>query len=240
MLGLMVEPHDPPTGAEPVTPASPAVTAPAPTQAAAPHPAPHPAPLDQGYSAAEIGAYGDQQQPAIAARMAPQLRMVQIGGVAAVAGVGCAVGAVARFPAFEVGDGGGAWAVVALVGAVAMLAIAAIQLLTWQRALASWRGQRPQDLNGERRLSWIAHLVSYLVVLVVLLATMGGSAYATWQATAATFLALTLLFVVTAQVLAGVQFLRPSGPPGTLPAHMRRLMARAQANEDRRAEAEDR
>ena len=38
---------------------------------------------------------------------------------------------------------------------------------------------------------------------------------------------VTLLFVLAAQVLAGVQFLRPSGPPGTLPAHIRRLKVRS-------------
>jgi len=36
-------------------------------------------------------------------------------------------------------------------------------------------------------------------------------------------LAVTLIFVLAAQVLAGVQFLRASGPPGTIPAHIRRL-----------------
>ena len=45
-------------------------------------------------------------------------------------------------------------------------------------------------------------------------------------------LALALLFVLAAQVLAGVQYLRASGPPGTLPAHMRRLIERSRARED--------
>ncbi len=57
---------------------------------------------------------------------------------------------------------------------------------------------------------------------------MAGSAEAGWTAAAATLLALTLLMILAAQVLGGVQFLRPSGPPGTLPAHMRRLIQRAQ------------
>jgi hypothetical protein len=45
-------------------------------------------------------------------------------------------------------------------------------------------------------------------------------------------LAVTLLFVFAAQVLAGVQFLRPSGPPGTLPAHIRRLSRRSRYRND--------
>ena len=44
---------------------------------------------------------------------------------------------------------------------------------------------------------------------------------------------LGVVILIAAQVLAGVQYLRPSGPPGTLPAHMRRLIDRAQQREDR-------
>jgi hypothetical protein len=41
-----------------------------------------------------------------------------------------------------------------------------------------------------------------------------------------------LLLVIAAQVLAGVQFLRPSGPPGTLPAHIRRLKEQSRMRND--------
>lgn len=190
------------------------------------------APTDAGYRPEEVGAYGASQQPAIVARMASELRLIQFGTVAALLGVACALVAVVRFPSFVPGTGGLGWAVTTLVGAVLILAIAVIQLIAWRRAFASWSGERPQDLRGEARLSWVAHLASYLVVLVTLLAAMAGSANATWAATASVFLALTLLFVVAAQVLAGVQFLRASGPPGTLPAHMRRLTQRSREKED--------
>ena len=187
---------------------------------------------ETGYAAEDIGAYGMSQQPAIVARMAPELRMIQVGTVSALLGVICGLVALVRYPTLWGGTSGVGWAATALAGAVVMLAIAVIQLMAWRRAFASWRGERPQDLHGEARLSWVAHLVSYLVVLVTLLAAMAGSADATWSATASAFLALTLLFVVAAQVLAGVQFLRASGPPGTLPAHMRRLIQRSREKED--------
>jgi len=187
---------------------------------------------EAGYTAEEIGAYGMAQQPAIVARMAPELRMIQIGTVSALLGVVCALVALWRYPTFAGGTFGLAWVGIAVGGAVVMLAIAVIQLMAWRRAFASWSGERPQDLHGEARLSWVVHLVSYLVVLITLLAAMAGSADATWSATASTFLALTLLFVLAAQVLAGVQFLRASGPPGTLPAHMRRLIQRSREKED--------
>ena len=115
---------------------------------------------------------------------------------------------------------------VALVSAVVMLAICVIQVAVWRRAMASWLGKRVQDLPGEKQLMDRAPGVvpggpgcsadhhggerrSWLVI--GLGCSAGGHP----------------LFVLAAQVLAGVQFLRPSGPPGTLPAHIRRLKVRS-------------
>ena len=187
---------------------------------------------DEGYRRTEIAEYGATEQPAVAARMAPHLRMIRAGAVCALVAVIFAVLAVVRFPAFDSESTGLGWAVAALVGSVAVLAGCVIQVATWQRAIASWRGERVQDLHAEARLSWVAHVLSYPAVLVVLFGTMSGSARAGWSATAAVLLALTLLFVLAAQVLAGVQYLRPSGPPGTIPAHMRRLIERSRTRED--------
>ena len=180
------------------------------------------------YPAGQIAAYGSTEQPAIASRMAPHLRLVTAGLACAVVAVALAVAALATFPSFSGRPEGRGWAVTALVAAVAMLAACVIQFVVWRRAMASWRGVRPEDLHAEARLSWITHLASYAIALVGLIACMAGSAEAGWTAAAATLLALTLLGMLAAQVLAGVQFLRPSGPPGTLPAHMRRLIRRAQ------------
>jgi hypothetical protein len=187
---------------------------------------------DEPYQPDQIGAYGATEQPAIAARMTPHLRLTLAGAVCAVLGVLTAIGALATFPAFGANDTGAGWAVVALIAAVAMLAICVVQVLVWRRAMASWRGTRVQDLHGEARLSRIVHLVSYAIVLVALWACIAGSINAGVTATAAALLAITLLFIILGQVLAGVQYLRPSGPPGTLPAHMRRLIERAQRRND--------
>jgi hypothetical protein len=180
----------------------------------------------------QIAAYGATAQPAIAARMAPHLRLTQIGAVCALVAVVAAAAAVIAFPSFAGAGPGLVWAVVALVSAVLMLAICVIQVAVWRRAMASWLGKRVQDLRGEKQLSWIAHLASYGVALVALLATMAGSAAAGWSSASAVLLGVTLLFVLAAQVLAGVQFLRPSGPPGTLPAHIRRLKKRSRYRND--------
>jgi hypothetical protein len=183
---------------------------------------------DVEYPADEIAAYGSTEQPAIAARMVPQLRLTQAGLACAVVAVLLAVVALATFPSFTGRPEGRGWAVTAVLAAVAMLAACVIQVVVWRRAMASWRGVRPEDLHAEARLSWITHLASYAVALVGLIACMAGSAEAGWTATAAVLLAFTLLMILAAQVLGGVQFLRPSGPPGTVPAHMRRLIQRAQ------------
>lgn len=191
---------------------------------------------DTEYEPDEIGAYGATEQPAVAARMAPHLRMTQIGAASALVAVVCAAVAVIRFPSFSDQQAAGVgWAVTALIASIAVLAGCVIQVAVWRRAMSSWRGTHLQDLHGEARLSWITHLLSYPAALVALLACIAGSAYATWSATSATLLALTLLFVLVAQVLAGVQYLRTDGPPGTLPAHLRRMVQRAQQREDDRA-----
>jgi hypothetical protein len=171
----------------------------------------------------QVAAYGATAQPAIAARMAPHLRLTEIGAVCAVIAVIAAVAAVAVFPSFAGAGPGLVWAAGALASAALMLAICVIQVVVWRRAMASWLGKRLQDLRAEKRLSWIAHLASYAVTLVALFTTMAGSAAAGWTSASAVLLAVTLFFVLAAQVLAGVQFLRTSGPPGTLPAHIRRI-----------------
>jgi hypothetical protein len=182
----------------------------------------------------QVAAYGATAQPAIAARMEPHLRLTKIGAACAVLAVLAAAGALVLFPPFA---GGGAapgrgWAVGALVSAVLMLAICVIQVIVWRRAMASWLGRWLQDLHGEARLSWIVHLLSYAVALAALFACMIGSDAAGWLSASSGLLAVTLLFVLAAQVLAGVQFLRPSGPPGTLPAHMRRLREKSRMRND--------
>jgi hypothetical protein len=186
---------------------------------------------DQDQSS-QVPAYGATAQPAIAARMAPHLRLTQIGAACGLVSVVAAIAAVVNFPSFADGGTGLAWAVGALVSAVLMLAICVIQVAVWRRAMASWLGKRAQDLQTEKQLSWIAHLASYAVALAALLSCMAGSAAAGWSSGSAVLLAVSLLFVLAAQVLAGVQFLRPSGPPGTLPAHIRRLNRRSRYRND--------
>jgi len=180
----------------------------------------------------QIAAYGATAQPAIAARMTPHLRLTLIGTACAVLGVVAAAAAVVMFPSFAGAGPGLAWAVGALISAVLMLAICVIQVVVWRRAMVSWLGKRAHDLHSGKRLSWIVHVVSYAVALAALFTCMAGSAAAGWSSASAVLLAVTLLLVFAAQLLAGVQFLRTSGPPGTLPAHIRRMNVRSRYRND--------
>ena len=74
--------------------------------------------------------------------------------------------------------------------------------------------------------------MSYAVALAALFTTMEGSAAAGWSSVSAVLLAVVLLLVFAAQLLGGVQFLRTSGPPGTLPAHIRRMNVLSRSRND--------
>ena len=186
---------------------------------------------DEEYQADQVGAYGAREQPALAARMTPHLRLTQAGTVSAALSVLASVAALLTFPRFTTASSGEGWAVLALVAALAMLAICVVQVLAWRQAMRWWRGERDAGPVTLARVSWWLHVVSYAVALVALWACIAGSAYAGWQATAAALLALALLLVLAAQVLGAVQYVRPEGPPGTVPTHMRRLLARERARQ---------
>jgi hypothetical protein len=187
---------------------------------------------DEEYQADQLAAYGASGQPAVAARMTPHLRMTQVGAGAAVASVLMAVGAVVTFPRFTTAtESGIRWAVVQVVCCVVMVAICVLQLLAWRQAMAWWRGERASGPVTLAPISWWAHVLSYLVAIGGLFAAMAGSAAAGWSATASVLLALSLVLLLAGQILGGVQYVRASGPPGTVPTHMRRLLARERARQ---------
>lgn len=180
--------------------------------------------LDEEYDPQQIPGYGLRAQPALAARMEPQLRLTQAGNVVAGLAIVAGIAAYYTFPGFS----GSGWAVAALASSVVMLVVCSVQHLAWTRAMAEWRGERDYDLDRWTRVSWVLHLVSYVVVVFGLWASIAGSLAAGTGTAAASWLAVALLFLVVAQVLAGVQYLRISGPSGTIPSHLRRLAAAVQ------------
>ncbi|HET9873602.1 MAG TPA: hypothetical protein VFP89_13545 [Propionibacteriaceae bacterium] len=180
---------------------------------------------DEDYQPDQIGEYGVGAQPALVSRMRPHLRMTQLGNALALLAVVTAVVALVRFPDFG-NPAGTRWAVTAVVCAVLLLLICSCQHLCWLRGMARWSGRSEVRLEPLMRVSWIVHLVSYAVLLVALWATISAVVQVGWMAWSAVLLSLSLVFMLAAQVMAAVQYLRVSGPPGTLPAHMRRLAAR--------------
>lgn len=168
-------------------------------------------------------------QPGLVERMAPMLRFTVLGTVAGVLAVVTSAAARLTWPGLTSAATGPGWSLVCLVDSVVMTGLAAVQVVCWRRALAVWRGDRSDDLAGLTRASLVAHALSYAAVLLGLWAGIAGSVAAGTSSTSAALLAFALLFLLLAQSLAGVQFLRTDGPSGTIPGHLRRMSAAIQA-----------
>jgi hypothetical protein len=177
----------------------------------------------EDYEPQQIADYGLQAQPALVERMRPQPTLTLLGSVSALLAVVTALAALVTFPDFTGEATGSGWALGATIAAVVLLAIGAFQHVAWRRAMAEWTGARHYALGTLTRVSWLLHLLSYIAVLFALWACTAGSIRAGTTSNAAALLALSLLFMVVSQVLAGVQYLRIDGPSGTIPGHLRRL-----------------
>ena len=99
---------------------------------------------------------------------------------------------------------------------VAMLVLCLWQHLSWLRATAVWHGRRDSDLAAVVAVSWILQLVSYAIALIALVVCVIALFEVGRFATTAVFLVLSLIALLAAQVLAGVQYVRAEGPPGTV------------------------
>lgn len=181
---------------------------------------------EAGYRPEQIGDYGMRQQPALIERMTPHLKLTQLGnGFAWLAVFGTLAG-VLTYPVFT--DRGLGYPIAALVCSAVLLLICTFQLVAWRMAMAEWRAEHDFDLAFWARISWVAHLFSYVVVIAAMWVSITAVLHAGSDAAATTFLMVSLILMVAAQISAGVQYLRAGGPPGTLPAHMRNLVARAE------------
>lgn len=132
-----------------------------------------------------------------------------------------------------------------VVGAIAvalMVLICLLQWRLWAHAVASVRGpgRHRAGMRGWRRASFVAHVVSYVAVVVGVLA-LADVAVALPVSTPGLWLAVVAaLALIGAQAVGAVQYLRPSGPPGTLPAHVRALVARRNAQVDAELDRQER
>lgn len=176
---------------------------------------------DERYPAEDIPSYGAHEQPVLVSRTRRHLRTTLLGVVIAAAGVGCALAGLLTYPDIDGVHRGRGWVVATVWCSAAMLVLCLWQHLSWRRAWQVWHGRRDSDLGAVVAVSWILHLASYAVVLAGLV--VGGIALVQVGrfATTAIFVVLALLALLAGQVLAGVQYVRASGPPGTMPARLR-------------------
>src|SRR4051795_4408976 len=98
---------------------------------------------DEEYQSDQVPAYGAREQPAVAARMTPHLRMTQVGTGLAVLAVLVTGAALLTFPRFTTASAPGvAWSALLLVCWVLRLGICVVQLVAWRQARAWWGVRR--------------------------------------------------------------------------------------------------
>lgn len=176
---------------------------------------------DEQYAPEDLPSYGAHEQPAIVSRTARHLRTTRLGIAVAALGLVCAVAGLLTYPDLDGVFAGRGWVVAVVWSSVAMLVLCVWQHLSWRRASAVWHGLRSNDLGAVVAASWIVHLVSYAVALIALVVSVIALFEVGWFATTAVFVLLALVAILGGQVLAGVQYVRAEGPPGTVPARLR-------------------
>ncbi len=151
-----------------------------------------------------------------------------VGAGLALAAVVCAVLGLTGLPARSGADGD---AITAVVASAVLLIACAVLGWAWTAQLAAWRSGSGSERDRSTRsvVALVAHLTSYVAVLVAMYATLAASALAGWGSHSGSLLGITFLLVIAAQVVGGTQMLRRSGPPGTVPVYLRRLNAKVQS-----------
>lgn len=149
-----------------------------------------------------------------------QLLITVIGTVIAAAGLLMAVLGLVAYP-WHSGDAA-SYAITATVGAGLLTLCCLVNLVGWLVA----RGSGVDRVAGPsvlRRVSLGAHVLSYVAVLVGMFGALSASALAGWDSPSGVYFGICFLVIIFGQILAGTQYLRTAGPPGTVPNHLRRL-----------------
>lgn len=178
---------------------------------------------DDQYPPLEIPEYGLRVQPHLAKLGRRTLTTVLIGlGLAVVSLLGSVI-AVIVYPS-QIGDTGQNEVRVAVWFALAMVLLTGYQAVAWYLAWLEWSGKRDSDLTAFGRVSFVVHVVSYVVVLAGMWFMMTAMVVALTTSAAFWLLAVGVLALVFAQIVGATEYLRTGGPSGTVPAHMRRLI----------------
>ncbi|MGD7706797.1 hypothetical protein [Microlunatus sp. Y2014] len=178
---------------------------------------------DEEYRPDQVAEYGVKAQPALVQRARRHLPQVYVGLGLAVCSTAASVAIWLTYPSFS-GETV-IWPLVAVTATALMLLICAVQAGAWRAALKVWSGESEARLDTVKRISFVAHVVSYALVLAGMFALLWVLADGGFATPSGVLAMVGLVSLVAAQAIGAVRFLRRSGPSGTLPAHIRRLRA---------------
>jgi hypothetical protein len=124
---------------------------------------------------------------------------------------------------------GEAFRLLAWIGALVLAVCCGVNAWCWHGQIRRWRAGSDDGYRRRAQLSLVAHLVSYVAVLIGMYGALEASALAGWTSTAGTLLGIDFIVIIFGQILGGSQLLRRSGPPGTIPTYLRKLNAKVQS-----------
>jgi cation transport ATPase len=150
-----------------------------------------------------------------------QLSITAVGTVIAVGGAVSAVIGMIEYPWQSGNATGPARLTVAGAGTVALSCL--ILLGCWLVASGGWRRADSGPYERLRRFALAVHVLSYVAVLVGMFGALAASALAGWDSPSGVYFGVGFLLIIFGQIAAGTQYLRSSGPAGTVPNHLRRL-----------------
>ena len=189
---------------------------------------------DEEYPPEQLPTYGLRHQPHLASLSHRLRTVVLIGFGMAVIAVVCCLAGVLAYPA-SIDNAGRLEARVALWMTLLMVLIVGYQAVAWHLAHREWSGRQDFNLRAIGIVSFVIHLVSYAVVLVGMWFGLTAVMVAGTASPAFWLIGVGVVALIVAQVVGATEYLRKSGPPGTVPAHMRRLVALNDKRIDRSA-----
>lgn len=117
----------------------------------------------------------------------------------------------------------------AWVAALVLVLCCGVNAWCWHTQIRHWRSGSDDGFERRARLSLIAHVTSYVAVLVGMYGSLEGSALAGWGSRPGTLHGIAFILIIFGQIVGGTQLLRRSGPPGTIPTYIRRLNTKVQS-----------
>lgn len=152
-----------------------------------------------------------------------QRRLAVIGtGLSLLGLVAAAVGLVPNIAGYG-------FRLMAVIAIAVLMVCCGVNAWAWHAQLGRWRTGSDEGFAQRWRVSLAAHLISYVAVLIGMYGTLEGSALAGWSSIVGTLHGIAFILIIFGQIIGGTQYLRRSGPPGTVPTYLRRLNVKVQS-----------